>query len=243
MRRQNAFTLVELLVVIGIIAVLVAIVLPALTTARDRATRIACASNLRQIAVATMAYAVDWRGRIPPTATIREFGDDCHKVWGYNVLKGFADYAHMSPLLAGYHQFGRGAYLPDGQVFICPGRDVTDPVMFDIAGFRTNFENPNGEWYSGYVFNPYHQPELATNVKLHLIFAADVCAPLGASAPQWRIHNHARNASWPPGYNILFFDGSVHWFSDVNHLYVNDIWANNFISYMPFWNIKTDNVQ
>lgn len=59
MFRRAAFTLVELLVVIGIICVLIAITIPVLSKARDSARAAACASNMKQIYVATSAYAMD----------------------------------------------------------------------------------------------------------------------------------------------------------------------------------------
>jgi prepilin-type N-terminal cleavage/methylation domain-containing protein/prepilin-type processing-associated H-X9-DG protein len=63
--RAPAFTLVELLVVIGIIAILIALLLPALITARANARRTACLSNLHQVGIAIHNYANDFDGRIP----------------------------------------------------------------------------------------------------------------------------------------------------------------------------------
>lgn len=72
-RRRSAFTLVELLVVIGIIAVLVAILLPALARARQQAMSAQCLSNLRQIGMALTMYANDNHSVIP-MATINGSG-------------------------------------------------------------------------------------------------------------------------------------------------------------------------
>jgi prepilin-type processing-associated H-X9-DG protein len=61
----TAFTLVELLVVIGIIAVLVSMLLPALNRSREQARRVACASNLKQLGAAIHMYAGENKGKTP----------------------------------------------------------------------------------------------------------------------------------------------------------------------------------
>src|SRR5947209_3060040 len=63
--RGLGFTLIELLVVIGIIAVLMAILLPVLSKARESSRRTACLSNLRSLGEAMILYANDFKDRLP----------------------------------------------------------------------------------------------------------------------------------------------------------------------------------
>jgi len=85
MKRQHAFTLVELLVVIGIIAVLIGVLLPALQKARESSNMVKCASNARQLALAIRTFAEEHRGYMPAVSdhwTV-VLNDPSRQIWVY----------------------------------------------------------------------------------------------------------------------------------------------------------------
>lgn len=114
--RKKAFTLVELLVVIGIIAVLISILLPSLAKSRRAAQQLLCASNLRQLGYAFTLYAQDWQEMYPAA-------DDSASPWLW-MGRGFR------PKLELYAQ--RGGDSPG--IFFCPA-DPTAAATWDSTSY------------------------------------------------------------------------------------------------------------
>lgn len=132
-RRSGGFTLVELLVVISIVALLIALLLPALGRARDHTQLVICSSHTRQFGLATMTYLVDNLKHLPRGAEGWDYGSTYgvqHK--GVTFIR-LAEYLGLQPVYPSFSNSARNAYYESGSIFRCPSREFSASALVDYS--------------------------------------------------------------------------------------------------------------
>jgi prepilin-type N-terminal cleavage/methylation domain-containing protein len=233
-KRNRGFTLTELAVVIATLAVLAMVVLPALAGPQNKAGRIQCAANLRQISVASMIYANQYRGWLPIWGGF-DFAHPVNQLNGMHysryVFQGPAANSPVStngPTAPGspqgtYENMGylyRAGLAGKGQIFFCPDQWGSP---FGANGYLPLLTTDSGGVVrSSYTFNPrlsdaasdfssgrLRRYQKTSDLVPHKLLCADYFGAIGSGgnpgSPSSSLIPHSREHGW----NVLFTDGSV----------------------------------
>ena len=222
-RFQSGFTLIELLVVIAIIAILAALLLPALSRAKEKAVRIQCTSNLKQWGIAVILYAGDNRELFPENPTSDGASGFAWTALGLNT--------NFYPQYLYPNRPGKAAGERSKQdVLYCPTDEWHRAVESELdrvnligyqflpgrdgSGWPDYNSNGLGEWaYRKKLGGSYRKAP----VMIDKIQAAGTIPNLtwfgstGPSGKSFPFANHRNSAGISIGGNFLHEDGSVLW--------------------------------
>ena len=240
MLRKKAFTLIELLVVISIIALLIAILMPALNMAREQSKRVVCTVNLRSIGLALRIYEDDNDLLLPPPYHLagnnkpaREEYDTSYSGYApwysylaYNDEYRDSDGERIPVQLAKLHN---GNLLDNPEILYCPckGFKMTS-THFNAMYYTYDYYIEKGPWGS-YIPSGDNRVRLNYNYWLHGKKTLDELKnkPIVFDmVHHWRSINHIKN-NVPQGINVLYSDGHAS-FSTKEDVFDINLWGGGF---------------
>jgi len=187
---RRGFTLIEMLVVISIIGILASMLMPSVSKAREKARRVYCMNNLRQIHNAVLMYVADYDDWMPPKCQGEFPTAGRTYVWQHGPDRFFSGCLLDS------------GYLGTRKVMYCPSRTVLDTndatrTTYSVRAMRSDGltnSGSGGDWMSVSRWAEYEY-----NMKAYM---SDLLIP-----SQYASH-------MGEGYNVLFGDGHVVWHPD-----------------------------
>ena len=222
-RASRAFTLVELLVVIGIIAVLVAILLPSLAKAREQAVRLNCAARLHQMHISTVMYMQENKGKLPSRNGVFATAPHVMTQAGYDLHETF-----VKPYV--------GLNMRDKFMF-CPGPllEVRNPSVPNYVSKHVTYTyfaiapqtTGNSRWL---VTQPPNYAQ-ATSLRDTTLWT---CMTVKTPSENYLGHDATGGRTLPKGQNAVKMDGSTQWYnwSELEPAFLNT--GNTF-----YWPIRT----
>ncbi|MGN6726611.1 MAG: prepilin-type N-terminal cleavage/methylation domain-containing protein [Tepidisphaeraceae bacterium] len=218
MRRRHAFTLVELLVVIGIIALLISILLPALNRAREQARTVQCLSNLRQFAVGLRMYAdankdqlVEPQMKFPSGSKV---GIQAYPQTGTTTVNPGSSYNPTTTVLYHIGRLWQQKYLSNGRVGYCPANydapsfgwnavgDVWPAAPSGAGSVRSDYMYiPAWRWTTDPIINRVAYRRLS-DVPATRMLASDIARSRAYTAHKGRGVRPAWNVVFPDGHAV-----------------------------------------
>ncbi len=241
-KSKKGFTLIELLVVIAIIALLMSIVLPALSKVKESAKRVICGTHIRSVATGLYAYANSHDDLLPEPYTAVVGGIKTVLPWRSVVA---FDGNHDDPTPEQLGVLYRSGYIDDAEVFYCPSQprnsDYPFPYYYDFytgnGGVEWGtqlFESYPGHWPTRTSYNYWivgadnvrPTKDVETKVRVAKLSNEPI---LFDNCQEWEVLPHKKNSTTetPRGISVAFSDGHVS-FSKSEYLFSDEVWPKDF---------------